>query len=82
VHTKQVIPHPTTDGNSVVAGETQAAVHRSRGENTTHAQEIDDLLHMEPIIVAIGITITLCVLWFFIVFILYQITRIALPTTI
>jgi hypothetical protein len=81
VHTKQG-PHPATDGNSVVAGETQAAVHRSRGVNTTHAPEIDDLLHMEPILVAIGITITLCVLWFFIVFILYQITRIALPTTI
>lgn len=82
MHTKEGIPHPTTEGNSVVAGETQTAVHRSRGENTTHAPETDDLLDMEPILVAIGITITLCVLWFFIVFILYQITRIALPTTI
>ena len=82
MHTKQGIPHPTIDGNSVIAGETQAAIHRSREEDTIHAPEIDDLLHMEPIIVAIGITITLCVLWFFIVFILYQITRMALPTTI
>jgi hypothetical protein len=82
MHTKQGILPPTTDGNFVVEGEAQAAANHSRGEHTTHAQEIDDFLHIEPIIVAIGMTITLCVLWFFIVFILYQITRIAVPTTI
>jgi hypothetical protein len=82
VHTKQGKPHRTTDGNSVFAGESQAVVHRSRGENTTHASENEDFLHVEPVIVAIGMTITLCVLWFFIVFILYQITRIALSTTL
>jgi hypothetical protein len=37
---------------------------------------------MEPILVAISMTITFCLLWFLIVSILYQLTRTALPTTL
>jgi hypothetical protein len=40
--------------------------------------EIEAFLHVEPIMAVIGTVLTFCVLWTFIVFILFRITRIVL----
>ena len=53
-----------------------------RVQDAPHDSPIIDFLHMEPILVAISMTITFCLLWFLIVSILYQLTRTALPTTL
>jgi hypothetical protein len=50
-------------------------------ENALHDPEIEAFLHVAPIRAAIGTVITFCVLWFLIVFLLYQIARIALLRT-
>jgi hypothetical protein len=47
-------------------------------QNTLHDPEIEAILHVEPIRAAIRTVITFCMLWLLIVFILYQIARIAL----
>jgi len=44
--------------------------------------KIEDFSHYRPIMVAISMTITFCLLWLLIAFILYRITRIASPTHI
>jgi hypothetical protein len=69
VQTKQALAHETTDANSPLSV-----------QNTTHDPHIDSL-HIQPIMVAIGMTITFCILWFVIVFILYHLTRSALLVT-
>jgi hypothetical protein len=58
-------------------------MHRSKAEtpmNGAHDPTIEDLLHLEPIMAVIGMAITFCLLWTLIIFILYQLTRVALPT--
>lgn len=70
MQTKQALARETTDTKSVLH------VH-----NTTHETQIIDSLHVQPIMVAIGMTITFCILWFVIVFILYQLTRTSLLIT-
>lgn len=59
-------------------------MHRSKAEipmNAAHDPTIEDLFHLEPIMAVIGMVITFCLLWFLIIFILYQLTRVALPTS-
>ena len=55
-------------------------VHPSQAQvqpDETHDFKIKDVYHFEPIRIVIGLTITFCMLWFLIVFILYQLTQIA-----
>ena len=40
--------------------------------------DIEAFFHLEPMMAAIGVTVTSCILWFLTIFILYQITRCAL----
>ena len=47
-----------------------------------HDPEIEAFFHLEPMMAAIGVMISFCTLWLLTVFILYQITRIALQATI
>ena len=50
--------------------------------NATEDAETNEFLHINPIMVAIGMAITFCLLWYLTIFILYQLARVALPSTI
>jgi hypothetical protein len=78
---------PRPDGILALASESGSALqrtikaHLSSVQNALHP-EIEAVFHLEPVRAAIGMVITFCALWFLIVFILYQLMRIALRTTI
>lgn len=82
-------PHPITEGNFALASEhlhilrrSQANAHPRLLQYRIHDPEIEAFFHLEPMIAAIGVMISFCTLWLLTVFVLYQITRIALQATI
>lgn len=82
-------PHPSTEGDFVSASErlhilrgSQANAHPRLLQYRIHDPEIEAFFHLEPMIAAIGVMISFCTLWLLTVFVLYQITRIALQATI
>ena len=50
-------------------------------QNSAHDLQFTDSFHIQAITVAIGLTITFCILWFVIAFILYRLTRTSLLIT-
>ena len=61
---------------------TSERLHSLRGSKANaHPPEIEGFFHLEPMMAAIGVTISFCTLWLLTVFVLYQITRLALQTT-
>ncbi|HET8671065.1 MAG TPA: hypothetical protein VFM05_10690 [Candidatus Saccharimonadales bacterium] len=73
-------PHPITGGDFALASE---RLHILRGSQANaHPPEIEAFFHLEPMMAAIGVMISFCTLWLLTVFVLYQITRIALQATI
>jgi len=58
-----MVPIPTTSR--------KATAQRSMQNDTQHPG-IDKFLHVNPMMVAIGMAITFCLLWYLTVFILYQ----------
>ena len=79
---------PRPDGNLGLASESGSALqgttfkaHLSSVQNALDPG-IEAVFHLAPIRAAIGTVIMFCALWFLIVFILYQLMRIALRTTI
>src|SRR5687767_955968 len=73
-------PHPITEGDFILATECLHALPRSKVN--AHPPEIEAFFHLEPLMAAIGVMISFCTIWLLTVFILYQITRIALQAAI
>jgi hypothetical protein len=73
-------PHPITEGDFILASECRHALPGSKVN--AHPPEIEAFFHLEPLMAAIGVMISFCTIWLLTVFILYQITRIALQAAI
>jgi len=78
--------YPQTDGNLAFASENLGLFqdaktkvpHLRLVQHAAYDPQIEALFQANQIIAVIGMSITLCILWFLIVFILYRIARIAL----
>ena len=73
---KRVITHPLTDGN--VALVSQSLPHLSLMKNAICEPQIEASSQAKLIMTVMAMTIGLCMLWFLVVFTLYQIARFAL----
>ena len=72
--------HPITEGNFIFTSECLQALPGTKANAAL--SEIEPFFHLEPLMAAIGVMISFCTIWLLTVFILYQITRIALQVVI
>lgn len=82
---KQEITHPLTDGNLALASESLGFIQKSKtddhlslAKNAIYDPQIAAFSQPKLIMTVIAMTIGLCMLWFLVVFTLYQIDRFAL----
>ena len=72
--------NPITEGNFFLTSECLQALPGTKAN--VAPSEIEPFFHLEPLMAAIGVMISFCTIWLLTVFILYQITRIALQAAI
>ena len=73
---KREITHLLTDGNVALAS--QSLPHLSLAKNAICKPQIEAFSQSKLIMTVMAMTIGLCMLWFLVVFTLYQIARFAL----
>lgn len=78
-------PHPLTEGSAALASKSLGFNHPSKAQdrlslvkNPVYDPQIEAFVQPKIIMTVVAMTIGLCMLWFLVVFTLYQIARFAL----
>jgi hypothetical protein len=79
------ITHPITDGNLALASDSLSFIQTSKAKdhltlvkNAIHDPQLEAFTEPRMLMTVIAMTLGLCMLWFLVLFTLYQIARFAL----